>query len=440
MQNPSNASRIRLSAIHSLPTVFLMIQALLLPAENVAGAAEPTGPKRFAVDFLTLKTGIQLRGALLGKDADGVVSMAVQRSWLAARRPELLAEHVPQEQAEAAQHARTLIDRIETWIDDTREPQLKIAFLETERDRIRADLKAIAAPEGRKTQFVVLRIAQQDIRTTFQQSPGNRQIAVIAWREQMREIERREAADLLTELREHGITDPAAESVDLTDRVPPQPESEQQWAARQAIINYHFGQKLNFQGMGGTLFRTGDGAKPLNLSQLLPQLLQTQAGALNAIGEILGEPGFGPQAPPPAGQATGKALATAVASARQEGVTCFRVTQVNLHPARHQARVHQQFVAHLPDDTWKTVWQTTVTEDASKVRPDLEKQIQNDPRVSQILKLVRNLGGAGGNQLQTAVRFGGATLEAQKAADRKFFEFRDRFVRRLDSAPLQLPR
>jgi len=438
MQDPLTVSSTRFSVNRPLPALLLLLQTLLFPAGNVAGAAEPTGPKRFAVDFLTLKTGTQLRGALLGKDDDGVVSMAVQRDWLTERRPALLAEHIRQEQAEALRNATILADRIRAWIADTTEPQLKIAFLQTELDRATMTLTALAKPAGVKTQFVVLRIPRQDIRSTFQQSPRNRQIAVVAWSEQLKDIERREATDLLAELKQHGITDPATEPVDLTDRVPAQPETAHQWAARQAIIDYHFGRKLNFQGMGGALFRTGDGAKPLNLSQLLPQLLQAQLGSLNVIGEILGEPGFGPQKPGPAGHATGKALATAIATAEREKVSCFRVTQVELQIARRQAQVRQQFLVHMPDASWQAVWQTTVTQDASKPRPGLEQQIQDDPQIGQVLKLAGGLGGARGNPVETAVRFGGATMEAQKTADRQFFEFRDRFVRRLDSAPLQL--
>ena len=114
------------------------------------------------------------------------------------------------------------------------------------------------------------------------------------------------------------------------------------------------------------------------------------------------------------------------------------MTQVELQIARRQAQVRQQFLVHMPDASWQAVWQTTVTQDASKPRPGLEQQIQDDPQIGQVLKLAGGLGGARGNPVETAVRFGGATMEAQKTADRQFFEFRDRFVRRLDSAPLQL--
>lgn len=419
-----------------------MLTAILVLCGILAGtgdarAQKPTGLKRFAVDFVTLKSGDRLRGAFLGQDTQGVVSMAVQRAWLSERRPELLKKHVEQERVAAVANATRLRDRIKSWIDETTEPQLKIAFLETELDRAESMLKKASAPAGLATQFVVLRFRSSEIASAFAQSAQNRQVAVVSWSEKLENVERREMRDLLAELKENGIEDPADEPVNLADRVPPLTEPGENWAARRAIVDYHFGKKLDFQGMGGALFRTGAGARKMDLAQVLPQLLQSQLGGLNSIGEILGEPGFGPARPKPGNRKD--ELKSAIQTAEQEGVTGFRVTQLEMNVARRRTDVTQQFLAKMPDGAWQAIWKETVSEDASKPRPAARQQIENDPQVKQVLKLLEGLGGAGGGQLDLALQFGGATMDAQKTADRQFFEFRDRFLRRLDGPPLHLP-
>lgn len=414
----------------------LVVLAGVLAVTADTQAQKPVGLTRFAVDFVTLKSGDRLRGALLGQDSQGVISMAVQRAWLTDRRPELLEKHAEQERTNAVENATRLRDRIKSWIADTTEPQLKIAFLETELDRAEAVLKAASDPDGLKTQFVVLRFRPAEIATSFAQPAQNRQVAVVSWSEKLDDVERREVRDLLAELRKNGIDNPADEAVSLSDRVPPMAESDDSWAARRAIVDYHFGTKLDFQGMGGALFRTGAGAKPLNLAQVLPQLIQSQLGGLNSIGEILGEPGFGPAKPKTADKED--ELKTAIETAEREGASGFRVTQLEMNMPRQRIYVSQKFLAQMPNGSWQTIWQKTISEDASKARPEAQKQIENDPQVKQVFKLLEGLGGAAGGKLNLAMQFGGATMAAQKAADRQFFEFRDQYLRRLDGPPLIL--
>ena len=408
-------------------------ESSLSPCE---AAQKPVGLKRFAVDFVTLKSGTRLRGAVLGQNADGTVSMAIQRSWLADRRPELLKNHEKSERTEALANATLLQTRIESWRKSTSKPQFQVAFLETELERAKELVATSQAPGGINFQFVVMRFRRSEIASSFVQTAENRQVALIAWSRKLEHVERRELPDLLDELKTEGIDHLADQPVNLADRIPPQPESEQSWTARRAIVDYHYGDKLDFQGMGGALFRTGQGAKKINIVQLLPQFLQSQPGALN-IGDILGEPGFGPQRP--ATKSFAERLKPAIATAEKEGVSGFRVTRLDMNIARRKVTVTQQFIAKMPEGSWIPVWKTVVVGDASKPRPDLQKQIKSDPQIAQVLKLLEALGGARQNQLQVALGFGGATMEAQKTADTRFFEFQDRYLKRLDGPPLELP-
>ena len=427
----ANPQRLRLIA------TALSLGLILLP--NPTDAQNLSSLKRYSVDFLTLKSGNQLRGALLGMDSEGIVSMAIQRAWLADRRPRLLAEHSKKEQTNAVRNATLLRDRIKNWLNDTSEPLLKVAFLETELERAEESLRKAGSPDGLKTQFVILRIPRADISKTFVQPPQNRQVAMVAWGAKLENVERREISDLLKELNEdHSIENPADETVNLADRAPPIPESEQNWTARKAIVDFHYGKKLEFQGMGGALFRTGQGAPIIDIVQVLPQLLQSQLSPLVNIGEILGEPGF--EHTKPQKTATGDGFKTAIAVAEKEGLGSFRVTQLELNPLEQKTTVTQHFAVKMPDGSWKPAWRSQIVENAAQARPDLEEQIANDPQVAQLKKILGALGGAQDGQLKMAQGFGAATMAAQKAADRNFFEFRDRYVRRLDGPPITLPR
>lgn len=424
--------------VRRIPATALILGLILL-LPNAASAQKSAGLKRFSVDFLTLKSGDQLRGALLGMDGEGIVSMAVQRDWLSERRPRLLAEHVKKEQTDAVRNATLLRDRIKNWLADTTEPLLKIAFLETELERAEESLRKAGSPDGLKTQFVILRIPRADISKSFVQPPQNRQVAMVAWDSKLEDVERREIPDLLKELNEdHDIENPADEAVNLAGRVPPIPESQRNWTVRKAIVDFHYGKKLEFQGMGGALFRTGEGAPKADIAQVLPQLIQSQLSPLGNIGEILGEPGFGP--PKPKKTTKGDDFKTAIAAAEKEGLGSFRVTQLDLNPLGQKTTVTQQFVVKMPDGSWKPAWRSQIVENATQARPDLEEQIANDPQVAQIKKILGALGGAQDGQLKMALGFGAATMAAQKAADRNFFEFRDRYVRRLDGPPITLPK
>src|SRR5262249_14877403 len=158
------------------------------------------------------------------------------------------------------------------------------------------------------------------------------------------------------------------------------------WAARRAIVEYHFRKPLDFQGTGDVVVRAGDAPKAADLAQLID-------GILKSFG---GDPLGGPPDPPVAGGArktpqdkgiTEKWLAAASRTAESDGVDGYRVTRVNQDLAARRVAVETRFVARLPDGQWRTIWQKSESADASKPRPDLEQQIEKDPQVRSALEL-----------------------------------------------------
>tara|TARA_R110002072_G_scaffold179059_1_gene335016 strand:+ start:46259 stop:47605 length:1347 start_codon:yes stop_codon:yes gene_type:complete len=404
---------------------------------EVAIAQKKASPARFAVDLVTLDSGNRLRGAFAGVDADGVVSMAVQREWLKNSKPVFYEEVTHNESTEAKAAATELRARIQKWLDEKPESNAVVTFLEVERERVDEQLAKLNEARGGAgtSQFVMLKFPRREAKYSFAQSTENRRIAMLAWRERFPDVETREAADLEQQLRERGI-DPAVDFPDLAGRLPVVRQDENEWAARRAVIEYELVGKLDFQGIGSALVRTDGGAGKVGLEQLLPQilpqLLQDQVGG--QLADLLQEPGL----PRPRGAENSTPdLSGAIREAERAGRKGFRVTTVELNLQRKQAKVETRFVAKLSTGKWETIWHHNASGDPSKPRPDAQRQIENDPQVAEALKLVKSLGLGTGGQLQTAMNFGAATMEAQKAADQEFFRFLDRYFQRLDGPALK---
>ena len=415
---------------------------LLFLGIDFAHAQKKVGPARFAVDLVTFDSGQRLRGALLGLDVDGDVTMAVQRDWFQKTRPEMFAEVTRNEIADARETATQLRERIQEWLDEKLESNALATFLETELERVNAQLEKLegARAEAVDSQFVLLKFPRREVDYSFAQPAENRRIAMLAWRERFEDVETRTAADLEKQLRALKI-DPAADVPNLADRIPGRDQSENEWLARRALVEYLLVSPLDFQGMGKAYVRTDGGAGKVGLEKLLPelipQLLQDQIGG--QLADLLQEPGLGRGRRKAGRGKTEPDFSSAIRETESAGVRGFRLTTLDLNLQRKQARVEVRFIAKLGAGKWQTVWSHSVSGDTSKPRPDLRRQIENDPQISEALKLVKSLGLGAGDQLGTAMNFGAATMESQKAADQEFFRFIDRHIQRLDRPKLSWP-
>ena len=434
-------------------SVALVIVALLISggiATN-AIAQRRSSQSDLVIDVVRLRSGERLLGAVFGEPPDGTVRMAVQRGWLRETLPEFYRSVVGDEGAAQRTITEDLIERIERWVSEVEarpgrenESRQLLGFLKDERQQLQERLDQLKAGNGEggvgkglDTQFVLLDLPRNRVASRFVQPAERRRILLLSWRERFREVET-QTVDQLREALESRKIDVSdnGQPIDLSDRVPPNAQSDVEWAARQAIVEFVLGQRLEFQGISGALIQTDGDAAQVDLAAVLPHLLQSQL--TSQLADLLNEPVLGNAGTgkaKPAGATSTAALGPAIREAEQLGRRGFRVTQLDLDLPRGQTRVIEQFVAKLPDGDWKVVWSETVTEDARKARDAAEEQIANDPQVKQLLELAAQLGGAG-DQVKTAVRFGAATMTAQQAAAARFFAFRDRNTQRLDGPPL----
>ncbi len=405
---------------------------------SLARGDKPVAPVDLAVDQVAIKGGPRLLGSVLGREADGTVAVAVGRAWLKMMHAKFFDQALQAESAEIRAALVELRDRIAEWRQARPDDKELDFFLGKEAERVEKELQAIdAGTRVEDAPFMVVDVAPTKIDRVFNQPPQRRQVALTAWREGLADVETRSTASLVQELKKRKI-EPTDDADALLDLLPPRRQNEAAWAARRAISEYRFRKPLDFQGTGDAVLRTGEGVKAADVAPLLGDLIKSITG--DPLADLLNPPAAGGAAKGTAnGGPAEKWLATAGKTADSENLDGFRVTRVNQDLAARRVAVETRFVARLPDGSWRTIWQQSETADASKPRRDVEQQIEKDPQVRAVLELVKSLGAGGDDQIKLAIRFGAATAEAQKEADRRFFEFRDRYLNRLDGPVLRVP-
>jgi hypothetical protein len=216
----------------------------------------------------------------------------------------------------------------------------------------------------------------------------------------------------------------------LSDRFPLRLQSEDEWAARLALVEYALDKPLDFQGTGGRLVRVDRGANPKNVAALIPKFFAGQVET--TLNDLLSGH--------PANTATARSpeswLKTAYEEANGEKARAFRATRVDLDPTARQTTVMSVFAIRLKNGDWKTIWSDRESRDASKERPAPETAISDDPQVKSALASLKSLGPVAEDQVRQAIRFGAATMEAQQVVDRRFVAFGSPFLLHLDGPPL----
>jgi hypothetical protein len=291
-------------------------------------ADKPVAPADLAVDQVSLRGGPRLLGAVLGREADGTLAIAVGRAWLKKTHPKFYEQALRDETVETRAALTELRDRIADWRKSRPDERELDFFLGREAERVESELKAFeAGTRSEVAQFMVLDLAPGKIEHVVNQPPQRKRVAAAAWREGLADVETRSVAGLsqeLTKLKADQVDDADA----LLDSLPPRRQNEAAWAARRAIVEYRFRKPLDFQGTGDVVVRAGDAPKAVDLAQLIDGILKSVGG--DALGDLADPPaaGGGSRKPPRNNGSAEKWLATATRMAEADGVEGFRVTRV----------------------------------------------------------------------------------------------------------------
>ena len=394
--------------------------------------AAPPRPTEVGVDQVILKSGTRLAGAVVQKRDDGSVQVAVQREWLRKRNAAFFQKQEAAERAQTQAALKGLLERIEAWKTERAADDRLVQHLDKEADRLRQREQSLAGEEPvALSRFLLIEVPKPNLESVYVQPPARKQVALVAWQERLDDVEDTPVTKLAAELQMRNI-DMAARTVDLSGDLPTQADTEPQWAARRAIIEFYRRKEMTFQGTMDKVHRTDDPAKAPDPAKLFGELMKSQLKA--QLDDLLGKPA------PAAKNARGdKALEDAGKLADAENAAGFRVTRLSLRPGDPQVLVEGRFLAKLPDGSWLTAWQHVETVDASKPRADLEKLLAENEQVRKVLDFAKSAGLQDEQKVLDALRAGAATMTAQQAVDARFQEFFTRYTERLDGPPLWLP-
>ena len=410
-------------------TLLLLIVAGCCAMNGLAAERPKNGAvSKPATDQVTLRSGIRLRGMLFETGGEST-TLLVSSSWLKTTNAKLLESARAKTAANHTAALERLIERLNAEM--AREHPAPLAnFLKQQLESAREELNDA---EKSPLEFVWLTFTPRELERTEPTTLEQRQLLAWSWSEKLERPEMREAEDLQKELKARAVV-PVQWPITLIERLPARDQSDQEWAARLAITEYAHSKPLDFQGTGDVLARAGKEVQAAEMGQLLVEILRGQLQS--QLGDLLGDAKPVKRATDNAARA--ESLNKAIQTAESEKRTGFRVTRLELAGDFQQVTVTTQFMARLADGSWRTVFQHTERTDAKQARPEIEKRIQDDPQVKQVLELTRQLGLTAEGQIQQAIRFGAATMTAQQACDREFAAFRDIYLSSLARPPLTI--
>lgn len=391
------------------------VLAAVLMVPGLAAAA--------GTDVVRLADGDSIRGQVVRQAADGTLRVAVRRAWLEQAEPRLARQAAAEEAGQTRAALEQLAGRIDSMLaaPPGRFDESLLALLRREHARVTGMLEADAAT---LPQFIWLSLAGNRVRGVERAEPAWRQLVQWGWHEDLDRVETLSQRDLARALEERGV-DPAAPPPSLVDRLPPSPQSDDQWQARVALLEDAYGKSVTFQGTGDIVVRSD---QEVTVEALLPVVTQMLSGDVGGLLDLLGGGGGGRPA-----VAEDRWLASARRQAGSDGH--FRATRVQTKPEQGVVDVESAFEVRLADGTWATVWRDRQRVDATQPRAGLEERIAGDPRVGQALQAIKAFGAIDEAALTEAIRFGAATMEAQEGIDMRFAAFRSDHTLRLDSPP-----
>ena len=417
-----------------MPLRMLMMLAVLVALPPALYAEiTPREAQRYCVDIALLKGGVELRGTVLSHNAHEL-KLVVQRDWLAANQPEMAQTLSDESIAQAAAAREELLKRITIWQAERQADTRLVAVLKQQRRRLEKPAPQVPEPAS---QFVVVTLPAQRIRKVYSTSDNSRQLAMVAWQLRLPRVEDSAFGPLKTTVTAL-VPDWPTMKVDLADRLPTgEPQSADEWAARQAIFEYEYRQRLDFQGTGNLIVRVGEGAEKPNLGELLAE---TAADSLQGELSGLGLEGLGIDLGP--AQKSEKPAAadwqqTAIAEAKTLDSRGFCVTRVPKITGAGPATVTVSFFIRLSSGDYRMIWTHESTTDPSTIPEKDLASIEQDPQVQEILKVARAL--SIGPDATQAVRFGAAVQASLGEAENTFFQFRQRYNDTLDGPVLVLP-
>ena len=398
---------------------------VVLWASPIFSQLPQVAESRLGVDSVKIEGGKRLYGFLLSRRADQSIVFSVGRQWLETTHPSLLAEFTGLERDRFDLLRQQRIERLEAWIEERPNDRRLVSFLEDELTRFR-DMKLT---DVGKRKFVTLELPSTRYRDVFSQPADRRKIAGLAFQNDLDAVTTTPVSQLRKKLVELGV-EVETEVVNLSSEVEATGETDRQWAARKAIVEFALRKQLEFQGTGSMLIRK---TETPDASALIAQMLGGGLGEdpITQLGAELGLPEF----KKPKEQRDGWWI-RATEEAERDGFCGVSITRLNQSALSSTVTVETYFFAMEKPRSWFQVVRFSAQASASDQTEEQLKRIREDPQVKSVLETLQGLGLGNQGLVDQALGHGAATQKALQDAAGQFNAFVSQNSRELDSQPI----
>lgn len=372
--------------------------------------------------------------------------MMIRRDWLEKTHRDLFQAHVAKESEKEIQAMTNHLFRLEAWWKSRKENSELVAFVDREMERIEKQRESKQKNQNPELQpFTLINFPVAELRKFYQQPQERHQIAGIAWKHNIDRVTTRSIKSIQRELESKKI-DWRKESFDLSDKLPSsQGQSDEQWRARVALIEYQLCQPLDFQGTGSMLLRIEPdqaNLRPGDINAVMKQLMNSNMpsnlSSLLSGNPLFKELGIGSNLQNNNLKQESDWWRSAAKVAESEKINGFLTARVVNEIGGNDAQVELCFFAYIKPDRWIEVIKIESRASHKDVNAAEIDRINNDPQVEGLLDIARGLGLGSGVIIDKAIRHGAATKLALDESKDKFHQFLERHVKRSDSPPLQI--
>ncbi len=419
---------------------------LVLSISPLQAQLPSSSKKSLVVDEVITTDGKRFYGIIFkNSNRDGLTIM-IRRDWLKKTHPDLYRTHLADESEKEIQVLTKHLFRLEAWWKSRKDNSELVEFVDGEMDRVEKQREAKQKNQNAELQpFTLLNFPTTKLKRVYQQPRERHQMAGIAWKHSIDRVTTRSVKAIQRDLEAKNIQW-MKESFDLSNQLTTsQEQSEEQWRARVALIEYQLCQPLDFQGTGSMLVRTDPNQANLKLGdinammkQLMNANMQSDLNGLLSGNPLLKDLGIGHKFKNNQPEQDANWWQSAAKTAESEKINGFLAARVINETAGNDARVELCFFAYIKPDQWKQVIKIESRASHNDVDAAQIERINNDPQIKGLLDLTRGLGIGSGDMIEKAVRHGAATKLALEEARDEFHQFLDRHIKRSDSPPLQI--
>ncbi|MCA9126623.1 MAG: hypothetical protein KDB22_06045 [Planctomycetales bacterium] len=392
-----------------------------LSSKNLYGQT-PKSPSRLGVDRVRLADDRWLYGFVLKADDSGLL-VAVERAWMQVTYPDLYTQQLLNEQAAQEAATKQLVGRVKAWMQNRAADQLLVRFLEIELERIE-----VIDPQLQQEQPLFLSVVLQpsEYKSYHIAEANARKAAGLAFAHGIDAVTITPATALVKMLEQLHV-DAASEQVDLTAELPARVvQSDRVWAAKQALVEFHYRKPLEFQGTSEKLFALGEQIAVANLVQGLMQ--SSDLNVIQSVGRELGLPEFASR------KADSPWWQQATLAAEKEGIRGVLIAKLEQDLRTDRVEVQRVFLAQF-DQQWFPVAQFSAVCVPSQQSPESLERLLQDPQVATVQSLAVQLGVT--DQIASALRHGAATQRALEETSSQFSKFLNTHIRHLDGPLLE---